>query len=143
MDQTGDELTAKAAPTLLVSPLVSSRLTEAQLVLLGRYGEVRPTAAGQVLFREGDRGYDFVVVLSGAVTITDHQAGVQRELATGGPGEFMAELSILTGERLFTTAVVTEPGSVLVVPMDRLRELIGRDQELGELILHTTLRGRG
>jgi hypothetical protein len=32
------------------------------------------------------------------------------------------------GERLFTTAVVTEPGSVLVVPVERLRAVIAHDQ---------------
>jgi hypothetical protein len=30
--------------------------------MLRRIGEVRPTQAGEVLFREGDRGYDFFVI---------------------------------------------------------------------------------
>jgi hypothetical protein len=47
-----------------------------QLALLRRYGQERPTTDGQVLFREGDRAYDFIVVLSGAVTVVDHEAGV-------------------------------------------------------------------
>lgn len=123
-------------------PLIAPRLSAEQLELLRRHGEIQPTEAGQLLFREGDRGYDFVVILSGTVTVVDHQAGVERELATGGPGEFVAELNILTGERLFTTAVVREAGSVLVVPLEGLRELIGRDQALGELILETALRRR-
>jgi len=50
-----------------------------------------------------------------------------RELVTEGPGEFLAELNILTGERLFATAVVREPGSVLVVPVDRLQEVTAQD----------------
>ena len=142
MDETGDDLTAKAAPSPPIDLLLAPRLTAEQLALLRRHGEVRPTAAGQVLFREGDRGYDFIAILSGTVTIVDHQAGVERELATGGPDEFVAELNILTGERVFTTAVVKEPGSILVVPVDRLQALIGRDQELGDLILQTVLRRR-
>src|SRR5262249_31019961 len=83
--------------------------------LLRREGQVRRVAAGEVLFREGDRGYDFIVSLSGRVAIVDHQAKTERELATGGHGQFVPELSLLTGERLFTTAVVTEPGEVLAV----------------------------
>ena len=110
--------------------------------MLRRYGQERPTTAGQVLFREGDRGYDFIVVLSGAVAIIDHEAGVARELATEGPGEFLAELNILTGERLFATAVVREPGSVLVVPVDRLHDVITQDQALSDLIVQTILRRR-
>ncbi len=80
--------------------------------------------------------------LSGAVTVLDHQAGVVRELATAGPGEFVAELTILTGERVFTTAVVKESGSVLVVPVDRLQEVIAQDQVLADLILQTAFRRR-
>src|SRR5215831_13432317 len=102
------------------------RLTGEQIDLLRREGEVRRVAAGEVLFREGDRGYDFIVILAGRVAVVDHQAGTERKLAAGTPGEFIAELSLLTGERLFTTAVVTEPGAVLAVPVDRLHAVIHR-----------------
>jgi thioredoxin reductase (NADPH) len=109
---------------------------------LRRYGEIRPTVAGQVLFREGDRGSDFIVIMSGRVRIVDHQAGVEREIATADPGEFVGELTLLTGEREFTTAVVTEPGSVLVVPLDRLQALIARDHSIGRFILLTAIERR-
>jgi thioredoxin reductase (NADPH) len=118
------------------------RLTSEQIDMLRREGETRPTVAGEVLFREGDRGYDFVVILAGRVAIVDHQAGAERTLATGGPGEFVAELNLLTGERLFTTAVVTEPGTVLVVPVAGLHAVIGRDQGLGQWIIRTLFARR-
>jgi thioredoxin reductase (NADPH) len=53
-------------------PYLSPALDAEQLALLRRYGQERPTTAGQVLFREGDQAYDFTVVLSGAVTVVDH-----------------------------------------------------------------------
>ena len=118
------------------------RLTEEQIGLLRREGTVRPTAAGEVLFAEGDRGYDFIVVLAGQVAVVDHQAGVERVLSTGEPGEFVAELNLLTGERLFTTAVVTEAGAVLVVPVAGLHAVIGRDQGLGQWIIRTLFARR-
>jgi thioredoxin reductase (NADPH) len=120
----------------------SRPLADDHLAMLRRIGEVRPTQAGEVLFREGDRGYDFFVILSGRVMISDHQAGVERELVSGGVGEFVAELNLLTGESLFTTAVVVEPGEVLVVPVARLQELMSRDQVLGDLIVRTALARR-
>jgi thioredoxin reductase (NADPH) len=126
----------------LFDPLVTAKLTDEQVALLQRHGTVRPTVAGQILFREGDRSYDFMVILSGSVTIVDHHAGIERALATGGPGEFLAELSILTGERLFTGAVARDPGSILVVPVDVLRALIGEDQALGDLIVRTAFLRR-
>jgi thioredoxin reductase (NADPH) len=123
-------------------PYLSPALDAEQLALLCRYGQKRPTSAGQVLFREGDQAYDFTVVLSGTVTLVDHDAGVERELATTGPGRFLGELGILTGERVFATAMVTEPGSILVIPADRLQEVIAQDQELADLIVQTALRRR-
>jgi thioredoxin reductase (NADPH) len=130
------------APDPGTDPFLSPPLDAEQLALLRRYGQERPTTARQVLFREGDRAYDFIVVLSGAVTVVDHQAGVTRELATVAPGRFLGELGILTGERVFATAVVSEPGSVLVVPVDRLQEVIAQDQGLSDLIVQTALRRR-
>jgi thioredoxin reductase (NADPH) len=123
-------------------PYLSPPLQAAHLALLRRCGQERPTTAGQVLFREGDRAYEFIVVLSGAVTMVDHEAGVVRELATFGPSGFLSELNILTGERLFATAVVREAGSVLAVPVERLYEVIAQDQELSDLIVQTVLRRR-
>jgi len=121
---------------------VKLRLTGEQIDLLRREGEVRQVVAGEVLFREGDRGYDFIVILAGRVAVVDHQAGTERRLATGTPGEFIAELSLLTGGRLFTTAVVTEPGAVLVVPVARLQAVIAQDQGLGQWIIRAMFARR-
>ena len=123
-------------------PYLSPPLQARHLALLRRCGQEQPITAGQVLFREGDRAYEFIVVLSGAVTMVDHEAGVVRELATFGPSGFLSELNILTGERLFATAVVREAGSVLAVPVERLHEAIAQDQELSDLIVQTVLRRR-
>ena len=122
--------------------LPALRLTEDQIGLLRREGEVRPVAVGEVLFREGDQGYDFIVILAGRVAVVDHQAGAERELAAGGPGDFVAELNLLTRERLFTTAVVTEPGEVLVVPVARLQAVISQDQGLGQWIIRAMFARR-
>lgn len=136
-DLSGDE--AGPAPA---DPFLRPRLTDAHLDLLRPYGEVRNTYRGEALWREGGHGNDLIVILSGKVMVSDHQAGAARALATAEPAEFVAELSIFTGERLFTTGEVVESGSILVVPADQLRLLIARNQELGDLILHTSLRRR-
>jgi thioredoxin reductase (NADPH) len=122
--------------------LTIGRLSEEHIAQLRRLGEIRPTIAGQVLYSEGDRGHDFFVIMSGRVRVVDHQAGAEREIASSGPGEFVGDLALLTGEREFTTAEVAEPGSVLAVPPDRLQALISRDQAIGRFILHTALARR-
>jgi thioredoxin reductase (NADPH) len=142
MNERDDERTGMTQPDPGTDPHLSPVLNAGQLALLGRYGHEEPTTAGQVLFREGDRAYDFIMVLSGAVAVVDHEAGVVRELATIGPGRFLAEMGVLTGERVFATAVVREPGTVLMVPPDRLHEAIAQDQELSDVIVQALLRRR-
>src|SRR5262245_12834270 len=137
-----EERTDRTTPNPGTDPFLSPPLDGEQLALLRRYGQERATRVGQVLFREGDRAYDFIVVLSGAVSVVDHEAGVVRELATLGPARFVAELNILTGERVFVTAVVKESGSVLVVPVNRLQEVIAHDQQLSDVIVQVILRRR-
>jgi thioredoxin reductase (NADPH) len=111
------------------------RLAEDQILQLERHGERRATQAGDVLFREGDRSYDFFVVLGGKVAIVTGEGEEERIFAVHGPGRFLGELGLLSGESAFFTAVVREPGEVLLVPVARLRELVGADPVLGDLIL--------
>jgi thioredoxin reductase (NADPH) len=96
MSDAGQERSSMTAPDPGSDPFLSPPLDAEQLALLSRYGQERPTTAGQVLFREGDRAYDFIVVLSGAVSVVDHEAGAVRDLGTLGPGRFVAELNIST-----------------------------------------------
>jgi thioredoxin reductase (NADPH) len=109
---------------------------------LEQYGERRRTRRGQVLFSEGDPSYDFHVVLEGSVAIVDPDVDGERLIAVHGPGRFLGELSLLTGQAAFFTAVVREPGEVLVVPVGRLRQIVALDSRLGDLILRAYLLRR-
>jgi thioredoxin reductase (NADPH) len=115
------------------------RLTDDQLRILATYGERRPTQEGDVLFREGDRSCDFYVVLEGAVAIVEGYDADEQVIGVHGPGRFLGELGLLTGEAVFVTAVVRRPGAVLVVPVERLRKLVAQDTTLGNVILHAYL----
>jgi thioredoxin reductase (NADPH) len=118
------------------------RLTEEQIALLARHGERKQTKAGDVLFREGDPSYDFVVVLDGLVETVDETAGEERPIAAHGPGRFLGDLNLLTGGGPFFTAVVRQAGEVLVVPAERLRAILAEDTVLGDLILRAFLNRR-
>jgi len=111
-------------------------LGEAQIATLVGDGECRMTAAGDVLYREGDLDYDFVVILEGKVAVIEGYEGPQQQVVgVHGPRRFLGEISLLTGQAAFVTAVVVEPGEVLVVPVARLRELVLQDTALSDLIL--------
>jgi thioredoxin reductase (NADPH) len=119
------------------------RLTERQIELLARHGTRRPTESGELLVREGERRVDFFIVLAGTVATfarygTDHE----QPISVHGPGRFLGELSLLTGQPAFFTAVVQEPGEVLRVPVERLRALVAQDRVLGDLVLRAYLLRR-
>ena len=111
------------------------RLDPEQIEALEARGTRRRTAAGEVIFRAGDTSYDFVVVLEGLVAIVEHDHGAERVIAAHGAGRFLGELNLLTGETVFVSAIVREPGEILVVPAERLRELVTKDPVFGDLIL--------
>jgi CRP-like cAMP-binding protein len=51
------------------------QLNDAELAALEPFGVRRPVSAGEYLYREGDAGYDFYVVLTGAVEIVVNTDG--------------------------------------------------------------------
>lgn len=110
-------------------------LDEAQIEALRRFGEERETAAGDVLFRPGDEVYPLVVVLEGRTQILDCAEGGEHVIEDSGRGEIHGELAMLVGQRAFADCVVSEPGRVLLVPPDRLREAVRTSPELSDLLV--------
>src|ERR1700675_1163941 len=115
-------------------------LDAAQLEVLGSYGTQQDVAAGDVLFAEGDETYDLIVVLEGEVQIVAN-AGQPAEtlIATYGPGGFLGEISLLTGQRAFLAAVARTAGQVLRVPVAQVRVVMAQEPLLSELLLRTFL----
>jgi thioredoxin reductase (NADPH) len=119
------------------------RLDDGQLAALEAIGERHRVQRGDLLFREGDARYDFFVILSGRVAIVEgYDSGRERTIGVHGERRFLGELNLLTGQAAFLTAVVVEDGEVLAVPPERLRELVTRDTNLGDLILRAFLLRR-
>jgi thioredoxin reductase (NADPH) len=119
------------------------RLNEAQVAMLAARGQRRATGPGEVLFREGDRDYDFLVVLGGKVaSVAGHGSPEERVISVHGCGRFLGELSLLTGEGSFYTAVAMDAGEVLAIPVRELRRFIGSDPAFGDVILRAYLLRR-
>jgi len=107
-------------------------LADSELAVLAALGTRRPVAVGEYLYREGDPTYDFYVILSGVVEIAVHSDGEERIINRQGPGRFLGELNLLTGERVYLSAHIVEPGEVLVVPRAALQHVIATNPGLGE-----------
>jgi len=117
-------------------------LDAAELAFLEPLGTRRRVDAGHYLYRAGDAGYDFYVVLSGRVEILLHADDEERVIASHGPGRFLGELNLLTGLRVFLSARMTEPGEVLAVPVDAFRRIVATQPQLSDKILATFMARR-
>src|SRR5918994_2914254 len=114
--------TPMSDPRSEIQPQAFPLLTDEQIALLRPFGEVRPTQAGEVLFEVGDATYPLVIVLSGQTMVVDRSEGTDQLITTTGPGGFNGELGLLTGQTVFATCIVREPGEVLLVPPARGHE---------------------
>ena len=110
----------------------SPLLSDAQLERLAAIGEERTAAVGDVLFHVGDREYPFMAIVEGEVAIVDEH---DRELLRHKTRGFLGEISLLTGQTAYLSAVVTQPLRYIAVERDALRQLMFDEGPLGELIL--------
>jgi len=120
------------------------RLTDEQTMLLSRYGERRRLAKAATLFCEGDRDCGMFVVLDGRVAVLqeDSPEAESRVIAVHARGRFVGDLSMLTGQAVYVTAVAQTDVQVLEVVYDRLKEAVTQDQALGDLILRAFILRR-
>jgi thioredoxin reductase (NADPH) len=118
------------------------RLGDEQLARFRAAGSGREVRPGEVLFSEGDIGYDFFVVDSGTVAVVQDYGAEDRVVALHGRRSFLGELGLLTDSPAVLTAVVRDAGEVIQMPPGRLREIVGTDEDLSNLILRAFLSRR-
>ena len=118
------------------------RLDDDQRARLLAVGELRKVVPGEVLFTDGDDSYDFFVVESGAVAIVRGLGDENHVIAVHGRHRFLGELNLLTGGRVYLSAVVRDAGEVIEVPIDNLRRLVADDEELSNMILRAFMARR-
>ncbi len=114
------------------------------LTRLRDYGGRAEVEAGELLVRAGQSGYDFIVLESATVE-TFREAGVghsEAVLVRLGPGQFLGELNLLTGQATYLSSRVTAAGSVIRIRPSRFRELMDHDTELSDFILRALLARR-
>jgi thioredoxin reductase (NADPH) len=119
-------------------------LSPSQLARLSAWAEPVSVAVGDVLFAAGDLAYDLIFIESGEVEVIrgatpDSPAQV---VARHGPGRFLGELNMLTGQAVYLTARVAVAGRVRRIPPPQFRRLMAEDPELSDLILRAFMARR-
>ena len=122
-------------------PALSQELTDR----LRAYGSLETIAAGDLLYQPGDDRYDLIVIESGRVDLLRDSISDQApvRIAEMGPGDFLGELSLFTGERMFIAACAREPGTIYRIGPQSFRQLMAQDAELSDIILTASYSRRG
>jgi thioredoxin reductase (NADPH) len=122
------------------------KLDDRTIEELEAVGEVRSVTAGEILYRAGDPTPDFIVVLEGAAEIVreDVREGEAGDdvVATHTARNFLGELNLLTGQRAFLTARVSQPGRVLVVPLSDFRRLMSTHPDFSDTVFRAFVERR-
>jgi thioredoxin reductase (NADPH) len=108
-------------------------LNASELAEVAEFGTQQSMEAGQLLFEAGESSDDLFVVLEGEVEIVRSDA-TDVPIFVFGPGNFIGELNLLTGQRRFLTARVTRAGRVLVIAQPEFRRLMSLRPALAGVI---------
>ena len=112
-------------------------LSDEQCRRLAAYGGREEVEAGQVLYRTGDHSYDLFLLESASVDIVRDATVTEPELVvyTRRAGDFTGELSLLTGQTVFLTARVREPGAVVRIRADRFRAVLSEQVDIADVLV--------
>jgi signal transduction histidine kinase len=98
-------------------------------------GDKVALSPGETIFTEGTENYPFCIVLSGRIRMTRRIAGVETLLVIHEPGQFIGEISILTGGPALATGRAEGPAEILRFSNDQFRHLIAECPELATPVL--------
>jgi CRP/FNR family transcriptional regulator, cyclic AMP receptor protein len=89
--------------------------------------------AGKVLTKEGQQGYEFIIVLEGEVEVRQHG----EVIAKRGAGDYFGEIALLDNRPRTATIVATTPVVIEVIERREFLGLIAEVPEIGEAVMAT------
>jgi thioredoxin reductase (NADPH) len=110
---------------------------------LRRFGQPRSYPKGDRILRAGEVAPGLILILSGKVEVTQGR-GIDREetIVVHDAGQFVGELAQLSARPSLVDAEVLEPVEALVIPSNRLRDLLVQEAELGERVMRALILRR-
>ncbi|HEY8697071.1 MAG TPA: cyclic nucleotide-binding domain-containing protein, partial [Rhizomicrobium sp.] len=118
-------------------------LNASEIERLRRFGTQHSYPAGAYLSKAGEVSPGMFVILSGEVEVTQRDPlGHEAPIVSYGPGSFMAELAVLSGNPALVDGVAQSPVEAIVIPTPKLRQLMVEEAELGERIMRAMILRR-
>jgi len=139
-------LPQRAAPALKLDPAIIQKIAQKVPIFAGMSqpclldtlatGEHFTVQAGEAVFREGDMGNSFYVLIAGDVVVEKMRDGKPVELTRLGPGECFGEMALVGNDVRSATVRATGP----LVAMRFYRELIDANPESASAIYRNIAR---
>ncbi|RFA10286.1 hypothetical protein B7R54_14515 [Subtercola boreus] len=122
----------------------NSLFTAEQLLRISAYGVQQPLSEGDMVFLAGQLSPDLIVIIEGGVDLVQAATvGAPEEvLARFGPGEFVGELNLLTGQRIFVSGRVTKPGLYLHIAQSDFRRVMSDEPDISDILLRALIERR-
>jgi thioredoxin reductase (NADPH) len=130
-------------------PLIEARhdqmfpvLEPADIERLARFGERKAYAPGERIVTTGEIAPGAFLIVGGQVEVSQRGLGHSELIVTHGPGSFMGELAQLSGRPSLIDASAIGAVETVVIPPQRLRDLLVEEAELGERIMRALILRR-
>ncbi|MET0449053.1 MAG: FAD-dependent oxidoreductase [Aeromicrobium sp.] len=120
-----------------MDPRADPQLDDAQIDRLRAYGAAEDVEVGDLVYRAGDKTYDLFLMDTATVDIISEASfdSPEQVVLTRGPGGFLGELNMLTGQMVYLTARVVTAGRVYRISAERFRRVMAEDAELSDILL--------
>jgi CheY-like chemotaxis protein len=99
----------------------------------------RSLEAGEVLFREGDRGTDVYIVRTGRLRITRHDGISDVELGFADPGEMVGEMAFVDQAPRAATLTAVERTDLVMLDLDGVRGALDAQPAWLRLMVHSLI----
>ena len=118
-----------------------ANLTNDHLQKIASIASIRDVKVGETLFKEGETGDEFFVIISGKVRISKMVPGIGEEaLAILEKNNYFGEMALVDETPRSADAIVHNSGQLWVIKKDDLEELMFLHKDLAYELLWTFVR---
>jgi serine/threonine protein phosphatase PrpC/CRP-like cAMP-binding protein len=111
---------------VLAKMALFARLTERELLRIQQIAVIREYQAGDVVMREGDKGDELFVVLTGSVSVVRGEATLSRL----GPGEHVGEMALIRAVPRSASVIADVASECISIRRSDFFEILRREHEL-------------
>ncbi len=126
------EAQARHIADILGRNMIFGALSEEQRQKLVTGAHKQLFGKAERIFRQGEEGGALFVVVDGEADVYVEADGHSTRVNVVRSGDCLGEISLLTGERLSATVVATKDCEVVLIPRERMAEVLRESPELVE-----------